>query len=247
MDIRWEMPAVINGVLLGYHVYIASEINNTISWQNVTLGSDVTQYHVENLAENSTYYISIAAYTEVGDGATTDTIVIETEVANPPPTLLVLGSQGIEAKDLDNGDSMTLIDSGNPLFVGYISHESLLYWVDGQSGKIRQSSTGEDIEVVVPASIPVGFAVNWIGRDLYWTENSNGKGYIQRYDLNTQHQIQILSTFNDVGQIVIDPYQSRLFWTEEVENNIEIMTSDLQGKKSSIILTIGKEEERYSR
>ncbi|XP_077977455.1 proto-oncogene tyrosine-protein kinase ROS-like [Glandiceps talaboti] len=239
-DVRWEKPNIINGLLLGYHIYIGMDINGTVSWQNETLYvSDSTRYMINNMVSDSLYYIQIDAFTAIGSGEATETITIDTQVENPSPKLLVISSDGVDSEDLDNGDSDTLIDSSNPLFVSYISHESLLFWIDGNLMEILKKEEGSqnNIEVTSISNTPSGLTADWIGRNLYWTENSDNKGSIYLYDLNNDVNLKIITTPNKVGNIVVDTYESHLYFTEESENKTELMVSGLKGENKQPLFT----------
>uniref|UniRef100_A0ABM0LYR5 Proto-oncogene tyrosine-protein kinase ROS-like n=1 Tax=Saccoglossus kowalevskii TaxID=10224 RepID=A0ABM0LYR5_SACKO len=230
-DIRWETPTVINGLLLGYHIYVSLPVNDTIIWYNMTVGSDVNRYILPNLTENSIYNVQIDAFTAIGNGESSQVMIIDTQVEKPAPKLLVVENDGIMEQDVDSGNTNIISSTEEVLFVGYIFHSSQLLWVDADTVYLDSK------QLVSGLSVPQGFAVDWIGQAIYWTQNDNTGGSIHYYNLNSIEQIkttEIVKTVVDVGQIVVDPYHSTILWIEETEISVQLMKSGLHGERPAV-------------
>ena len=67
----WEVPILndLNGILVNYSIsYFGIEIDTDLRVRNLSNPNENRTYTLINLQEYTTYSISIAAYTEVGEG-----------------------------------------------------------------------------------------------------------------------------------------------------------------------------------
>ena len=138
-----------------------------------------------------------------------------------------------------NGSNRQDIATGSGSLTGIAVASGKIYWTEksnttGNSGQIRRANpNGSNVEklVTINGSAPLGIAVDFAGRKLYWT-NSDGK--IQRADLNGSSVEDVVTglrapvsfsagpslqpTFTLTGTAIGSP---AIYWTDQQTGNIQ--------------------------
>ncbi|KAJ8952660.1 hypothetical protein NQ318_020975, partial [Aromia moschata] len=150
---RWNYPLNPNGVLQGFKVrcwYMENDVEMDICGEDTVIEATETQYNVTELADNEIYYFEVQAFTEIGSGAVSSPISVNSSHEWPLPTLLVASLDSIFIDDIDANQSHPLVnDITTPIELGYLMKENNLFWINKKARTL----------------------------DLYWVETSDGLRY----------------------------------------------------------------------
>lgn len=117
----------------------------------------------------------------------------------------------------DDNIGETLIYKSDQLIIDVDTdcEDGELYWTDVYSGKISKSKLdgSEETVVIKDQSSPEGIAIDWISRNMFWTDS--GYDIIQVSMLNgTNKKTLISEDLINPRAIVVDPNQGMIFWTD---------------------------------
>ncbi|XP_038044153.1 proto-oncogene tyrosine-protein kinase ROS-like [Patiria miniata] len=243
---RWEAVMETNGILLGYKVRWGSSLNDLMIR---TVDNETYQFAVNNLRNNTDYYFQVEGFTEIDSGPATSLVNVSTNAPNPPPVIFSIGSNSITQMDTDTQTTTDLLggESVTATAIAFIAQGKLLFWADSTKLMVKSSnfdgSNEQDLFPFEDAHQPQagGLAVDWLSRCIYASTGAR----ILKYDstlpagsaVTTLADAETSSTVYAYLGIVVDPLQSRLYWTQgTLINGIVLMTSDLQGQSSRPLL-----------
>ncbi|XP_072018454.1 proto-oncogene tyrosine-protein kinase ROS-like [Amphiura filiformis] len=234
-DLRWETVEKVNGILLGYNVYWGMSAD---VFQMETTEPDATQYSIDGLDADATYFFKLEGFTEIGSGPATDVLEASTTAVSPPPVLFTVSSTGAAMqKDVDTDVSMQLVGGApiNAVSMVYDAEDEILYWLDDVAKQLKRSPMyADNIEDLTPIGSsnhgPSSLTINYVTKQLYWPE---GNG-ICVYDTvtGTKSILLELGSGYTAYSIVVNPLTSALIWTEldDKLGHASIMTAYLDGK-----------------
>ncbi|CAM1295286.1 sev (predicted) [Pycnogonum litorale] len=243
-EFRWSRPQHLNGIVLGYKINcwrlsVDREISSVMDEHHVSSSS--RNIFVPKLMLNTTYYFQVKAYTSIGDGPSSLTSSVDTSHEKHVPMLLLTTNNAVELNDVDNNEEIIIADRVNkPVDVAYLTHASLVYWLDETQGiMVTNLTNNRSSQVVVPHGKGNSLTIDWIGRFLFWAESSVSGDSIWKLNLNTRSNRyfsrydakQILRVDNRIGSVEVDPFSSMLLWTELISSGQGyIKVSDTDGK-----------------
>ncbi|KAG1702093.1 Proto-oncogene tyrosine-protein kinase ROS [Nymphon striatum] len=242
-DLRWHQPQHPNGIILGYKISCWMLLSSNKKVDILTkyiISPSARSYVIPNLLINQTYYFQVSAFTSIGDGPDSMTTA-DTSEENHVPLLLLTTSHAVELTDIDNQEDIIVADHvDDPVDVGYLTHEKLIFWLDDIQGLMMTNmSTNRSAKVAEIKGKGTSLTIDWVGRFLYWSENTSQRNSIWKLDLSshtnnrftTFHAIEILNVPNRIGTVEVNPFSGHLLWTEIVRNNLGLIkVSDTNGK-----------------
>ncbi|XP_070506789.1 protein sevenless isoform X5 [Chironomus tepperi] len=229
---RWSLPKQPNGKILGYKVRCSLIENNVTKLVNNKTVTGL-EHTFDNLKKDTHYIFEVQAYTEVGDGNSSESIYIRTDahLERPVPKILVSTQEEILEVDLDLQQSKLLQSTRNPIVAfTHIAHEQKLYWFDDNNELISYNiETRESIKLISTKSTVQAMTIDWVERVLYWSQIDDNKGVIYSYNLNKAENViykpfndqnkayQIIDRENVISDLVVSPFDRKLFWIEKHE------------------------------
>lgn len=223
---RWSLPEHPNGKILGYKVRCLDVDTNEL--RNKTVVSSVLEYTVNNLRKDANYSFDVQAYTEVGDGNITKEVQIRTAHERPIPKILVSTAEDILEVDLDMQQSKFYVGINRPVVAfAYIAHEECLYFIN-ENNELMMSKFGNrtPVKLTSMTSTVQALTIDWIERVLYWSQIDDNRGTIYSYNLNKAEsgnshdaslKIKIVDREDVISDLVISPFDRKLFWIENHE------------------------------
>ncbi|XP_078701573.1 prolow-density lipoprotein receptor-related protein 1-like isoform X3 [Branchiostoma floridae x Branchiostoma belcheri] len=129
--------------------------------------------------------------------------------------------KGISLTPDDFTDKMVPIEHlDNPRAFDFHAAESYIYFSDPTQFRIgRQKITGEGHEILVNSSLNncEGVAVDWIGGNLYWTDDGLNTISVSRLD-GTHRRTLISGNMTHPRSIVVDPTSGMMYWSDWVDD-----------------------------
>ncbi|XP_078610680.1 tenascin-X-like isoform X3 [Branchiostoma floridae x Branchiostoma japonicum] len=89
LQVAWEPPASVNGVLEGYRLYY--QVRGEDSPRVVQLGPESTRYTLTSLESNTQYIVWVSAFTGAGEGLRSGNIAVRTSGGIPGPVRSLRG------------------------------------------------------------------------------------------------------------------------------------------------------------
>ena len=109
-------------------------------------------------------------------------------------------------------------------------HIGYVYWSDVFSKSVhRMTYNGSWYETVIEGE-PEGLAIDWISRNIYWTQNSGDEDSIQVARLDSRNSKTLIKDgLVDPRGIVVHPGLGRLYWTDWNRFSPKIETANMDG------------------
>ena len=81
--------------------------------------------------------------------------------------------QGLSIDELNTDVLVPISNEGQPSAVDYLAADELIFWVDNGIGEMwRIKRDGSDkVRLLENLESPVGLAVDWNARNIYWTDD----------------------------------------------------------------------------
>lgn len=157
----------------------------------------------------------------------------ETTCANNLDHMLLLVQWGEISKiSLDTPDysniKIPLKGVKNAMSIDYDPVDKYFYWTDEDIRRAKLDGTMQDNLVTHEVSNVEGIAIDWIARNIYWT--NAGTLRIETLRLNTNYRKSII--VDDIEKpraIAVSPQHGWLFWADWSEGNPKIERTDLDG------------------
>lgn len=168
---------------------------------------------------------------------------------NPPTSgtyLLYAQGQQIGFLPLDGikfrkEQARTLLSLHGSIVVGidYDCQEKMVYWTDVAGRTISRSSLkpGAEPEVIISTDLmsPEGLAIDYLRRNLYWTDSSTDKIESSRMDGSDRKTLFDTNLVNPRA-ITIDAVRGNLYWTDWNREAPKIETSYIDGSNRRILV-----------
>lgn len=160
----------------------------------------------------------------------------ETACANGVDHLLLLVQRvEISKVSLDSSDytnfKIPLKGVKHAMSIDYDPMEKFFYWTDRDSKNIRRAKLDGSMQenvVTHEVSDVDGIAIDWIARNIYWS--NFGANRIETLRLNTNYRKVIIVDDIDMPRaIAVSPQHGWLFWSDWSEVNPKIERTDLDG------------------
>uniref|UniRef100_A0A915HHT8 EGF-like domain-containing protein n=1 Tax=Romanomermis culicivorax TaxID=13658 RepID=A0A915HHT8_ROMCU len=143
----------------------------------------------------------------------------------------------------DYTDQRLSITPKNAIAVDYDYLNNEIYYSDGDLRTIncaKLNQKKEDVEIVVEdAGYSDGVVIDWVSRNLYWTDNAKYRIGVMNIDKKFL-RIIVSSGLNKPRAIVVDPKRGYLYWSDWREDDPKIERSFLDGSNREIIATFAR-------
>lgn len=235
---RWDAPKVTNGILRGYHIiwWFSEEDNGnfaTVIAGNLTVEATVKELVVENLLPNN-YTFKVSAFTEIGEGAFSESIVVDTMIEKHIPKILVAAANTIYLKDMDTFTNITLIQGGrSPIQIGYLYAEQKIFWINDVN-ELAMLNFSRMVEITGNL---VHLTVDWLERSVYYLVYNKGFSTVFKLDLNLYERgivknMKIVELQEVITKIEVSPFEKALYWLEwnKIKQEGQIYKASVSGK-----------------
>ncbi|XP_048586390.1 uncharacterized protein LOC5504315 isoform X1 [Nematostella vectensis] len=123
--------------------------------------------------------------------------------------------------------------------VDYDCVEEYIYWTEIMEGCImRAKYDGTKQEVVIPrkqVKSPEGIAVDWMGRNIYWTDT--GLDVIEVAGMNgSNRRVLISNALDDPRAILVDPPNGKLYWADWTRRRPRIEVANMDGSNRRVLV-----------
>ncbi|XP_076250339.1 receptor protein-tyrosine kinase sevenless isoform X2 [Rhynchophorus ferrugineus] len=253
---RWDQPLYPNGVLQGYNMrcwYINNDILTDVCF-DVKIPPTQTEYTLNKLNQNQIYYLKVQAFTEIGTGAFSSPISVNSSFESPVPTILVATSDAIFIDDIDTNQKHPLLNGINkPQEITYLLKENKIFWINQiQELLMYHFASTNKTKILDLKGTPSGLALDWIERSIYYVEeNIEEPGSVvykidlNQADMNIIKPERMFSSLNNITKIDMSPFTKKLYWIETVDNQIhKVMSVNIDGKEVEDFFSI---QDRYKR
>lgn len=169
----------------------------------------------------------------------------DTTCAAGPQELLVIALRSdICVVYLDSLDythrTLPLKDVRYSIAIDYEPVDGFVYWTDDETKSIRRARlfNGSDQRDIVTGDVshPDGLAVDWIARNLYWTDTGTDRIEVTRLD--GQHRRVLLHEgLAEPRAIAVAPDHGWIFWSDWNERQPKIERAALDGSQRRVIVS----------
>ena len=150
--------------------------------------------------------------------------------------------------DDDYADDDAILDDGfeqdewefSTVAIDYDPIDGKVYWTDQVRGVFNVFLNGSGMQDVITSEIdhPDGLAVDWIGRNLYWTDTGTDRIEVAKLD-GTSRKVLISRDLDEPRDITLDPLHGWMYWSDwGVKAKIE--RSWMDGSHRSLLISKGK-------
>ncbi len=90
-----------------------------------------------------------------------------------------------------------------------------VYWTDQFRGITRTDLNGSRTEAIIDTNIdhPDGIAVDWIARNLFWSDTGTDRIEVSRLDGSHRH-VLISQDLDEPRDLALDPVNGRMYWSD---------------------------------
>ncbi|XP_029679488.1 proto-oncogene tyrosine-protein kinase ROS-like, partial [Formica exsecta] len=177
---RWNQFEFTDEVIQGYTVqywFIKTQKQIQIC-NDKNISATVLKCTVHNLKPNTTYYFQVRAHTKVGVGPYTNLFNVSTTHENPIPKLLMITGNDIDIWDLDAKINVNLVKDDKIVSVAHSIAEHKIYWSNEERELIILKMNANNISKITKfQNVARDLCIDWIARNLYWTEDDGYKSY----------------------------------------------------------------------
>ena len=124
--------------------------------------------------------------------------------------------------------------------IDYDPIDGKVYWTDQVRGIFNVFMNGTGLQEVITSQVdhPDGLAVDWLGRNLYWTDTGTDRIEVAKLD-GTSRKVLISRYLDEPRDINLDPIHGWMYWSDwGVKANIERAWMD--GSHRSVLVDTGK-------
>uniref|UniRef100_A0ACB8G1H2 Low-density lipoprotein receptor- protein 1B n=1 Tax=Sphaerodactylus townsendi TaxID=933632 RepID=A0ACB8G1H2_9SAUR len=143
-------------------------------------------------------------------------------IPDEEPFLILADHHEIRKISID-GSNYTSLKQGlnNVIAVDFDYREEFIYWIDSSrpngSRINRMNLNGSDVKVVHNTAVPNALAVDWVGKNLYWSDAE--KRIIEVSKLNGLYPTVLVSKrVKFPRDLSLDPQVGYLYWIDCCEN-----------------------------
>ncbi|XP_055642898.1 proto-oncogene tyrosine-protein kinase ROS isoform X2 [Toxorhynchites rutilus septentrionalis] len=224
---RWSPPKTPNGPIIGYRVHCWYEEDGITT--HVLQGelTNETERVVPHLVHNVSYSFRVQAQTKAREGDLTAVQSINTAEDHPIPQALVATGEHIVRVDFDLGETYQVVGTSTPVsFMVRLARERKLFWVDENNELFQYDGTVKSKLHTISGGPVLALGLDWIQRILYWSQQELVGSAIYAFDLNRLasleglHLERIVYSGGEMSNLVVSPFDRRLFWTEKVPDDV---------------------------
>ncbi|XP_066268020.1 low-density lipoprotein receptor-related protein 6-like isoform X1 [Branchiostoma lanceolatum] len=135
--------------------------------------------------------------------------------------LIVARKKDLRMISLDTPDhtdvALRIDDVKHAIAIDYDVVDGFVYWTDDENKAIRRAKLdGTDGEYLITTEVdrPDGIAVDWVARNLYWTDTGTKRIEVARLNNGTSRKILIDQNLGEPRTIVLDPSEGYMYWTD---------------------------------
>ena len=131
-----------------------------------------------------------------------------------------------------------LTNEGHASGLDYLAAEELIFWVDngvGEIWRIKRDGSGKK-RLLSNLESPVGIAVDWMARNIYWTDDRTD--VIEVCTVDGQHRKVIIS--GDLvrpSSLEISPADGFIFWIDTDISAAKLERANLDGSNRTVLTT----------
>lgn len=139
-----------------------------------------------------------------------------------------------------NGKRITYIENQMPIALDYDCRDSRIYYTDISSKTIRSINfDGGDEKIVVrDVGSGEGVAVDWLSRNLYWTDAHFDRIEVAKLD-GSDRKTLFDHEIYDPRAIVVDPTRGVFYWTDWSRENPKIEKAYMDGTARKVFIGTG--------
>lgn len=133
-----------------------------------------------------------------------------------PPMVKSLSLDGANSTHAQWEPLVPITDVARPTALDIDSSNSTVYYSDVHRYEIsRQNIDGSGHEVFISQNVDncEGLAIDWIGRNLYWTDDALGTISVARLDDPSLRKVLVQEVFYNPRAIALDPIGGVMFWS----------------------------------
>ncbi|XP_052829737.1 nidogen-1-like isoform X2 [Octopus bimaculoides] len=136
----------------------------------------------------------------------------------------------------DRGKRISSIPDQTPIALAYDCVEKQIYYSDIESYTIRKmDTTGNYSGIVVENVKSEGIAIDWISRNMYWTDSR--KKSVEVTKLDGTHRKTLFNTkISNPRGIVVDPIRGILYWVDWMHDNPRIEKANMDGSDRQLFV-----------
>ncbi|RWS08705.1 Proto-oncogene tyrosine-protein kinase ROS-like protein [Dinothrombium tinctorium] len=240
VEFRWSPSLNPNGIISHYLINIWTYSKNIRidHLYNKVIPGNVLFFVLSDVKKNMTFFFNVQAHTESGGGPFSDTIHVNTSDFRSIPKLLMSKNNSLTLFDVDFGKETVLTKKIiNPIGITFIRKENTAFWID--EDRVLKSFDLQTNQLNALHTIDgkaTSLTVDWISRQLLWSETDENKSVVWKMDLNSLQKPEILFDRSNVkiNSLEIDPYSNLLFWTEFSSKEEGVIRKyDLKAKEMS--------------
>ncbi|KAF5898954.1 pro-epidermal growth factor [Clarias magur] len=164
------------------------------------------------------------------------------ETLGPHPLLLFANMVDVRSTSVGGPESTSLINESklsNIMAVDYDPVQNRVYFADIERGQIASVSLdrGETEVLITDLMSPEGLAVDWINRNIYWTDR--GLSSVSRGRLSSQDAtVLIHDTLLEPRDMAVHPQARMIFWTD-LGFPVSVWRAGLDGEKRMVLIGSG--------
>ncbi|XP_052873130.1 low-density lipoprotein receptor-related protein 6 [Anopheles cruzii] len=172
-------------------------------------------------------------------------LLTATQCADGPQDMLfVVQRSQINRISLDSPDyTVVTLPVGKVRYaiaIDYDPVESFIYWSDKEESAIKRAPAdgSAPAEEIVTAEIqdPDGLAVDWLARNLYWTDTGTDRIQVCRLD-GSFRRVLIYDNLVEPRAIALAPTLGWMFWSDWGEKDPKIERASLDGTERVLIVS----------
>ncbi|GAB1611093.1 nidogen-1-like isoform X2, partial [Argonauta hians] len=134
------------------------------------------------------------------------------------------------------GKRILSVPDQTPIALAYDCADRQLYYSDIESLTIRRIDTnGNNTETIVNDVKSEGIAIDWISRNMYWTDSRGKSVHVSTLD-GTQQKTLFDTKINNPRGIVVNPIRGVLYWIDWDHDNPRIEKSNMDGSDRQLFV-----------
>lgn len=157
-----------------------------------------------------------------------------------PHFLLYLSDNRIQGMSPSNSHQSSVLvpvpNTGQPTSVSYLAAENTLFWSDNGVGEIwRMKRDGTEKKMILDKlESPVSIAIDWVAKNLYWTDDRTDVIEVCRTD-GRFRKVIISGGLVRPSAIEVSPAHGFLFWADTDISGAKLERSFLDGSGRKVI------------
>lgn len=132
-----------------------------------------------------------------------------------PPSLIFTRRNDIRLISLDGKTMSTVVETNSSSALDFLFEKEEIFWSDTKDNKIYKApiNAGHLKTIVHNVSACEGIAVDWIYKNIYWTNTGSKTIEMSNYEGNIKKTL-IKENLGDPRAIVVNPLDGWMYWTD---------------------------------